>query len=42
MKTIDTETLYAWQRKKQDFVLVDTLPAESYAEGHLPGAIHII
>jgi len=41
-KTIDAATLHNWQTRKQAFVLVDTLPANSYARGHLPGAIHIV
>jgi len=41
MKPIDTETLRAWQSQAKHFVLVDTLPADSFAKGHLPGAINI-
>lgn len=42
MNRIDTQTLQAWQRKFRDFVLIDTLPAASFADGHLPGAINIV
>lgn len=42
MTTIDTATLRNWQVQHQDFILVDTLPAESFAKGHLPGAINIV
>lgn len=42
MTTIDTDTLRDWQRQRQDFTLVDTLPADVFAEGHLPGAINIV
>lgn len=39
---VDTETLRNWQREGREFVLIDTLPATSFADGHLPGAINII
>ncbi|MBB3229453.1 rhodanese-like domain-containing protein [Halomonas stenophila] len=42
MTTIDTATLRDWQSRGQDFILVDTLPAGAFAEGHLPGAINIV
>lgn len=42
MTTIDTATLRDWQRQHRDFTLVDTLPAESFAKGHLPGATNIV
>ncbi|MBB3189847.1 rhodanese-like domain-containing protein [Halomonas cerina] len=42
MTTIDTATLHDWQRRHRDFTLVDTLPAEAFAKGHLPGAINIV
>ncbi|MEA3252936.1 MAG: rhodanese-like domain-containing protein [Pseudomonadota bacterium] len=42
MTTIDTETLQDWQSSSQDFILVDTLPGDTFAEGHLPGAINIV
>lgn len=42
IRHIDTETLQAWQREGRDFVLIDTLPATIFAEGHLPGAINIV
>ncbi|UYG06341.1 rhodanese-like domain-containing protein [Halomonas sp. M4R1S46] len=42
MPTIDTATLRDWQSRGQDFILVDTLPAEAFAKGHLPGAINIV
>lgn len=41
-KTIDATTLRDLQTRKQAFVLVDTLPANSYGHGHLPGAINIV
>ncbi len=41
-KTIDATTLRDWQTQKQAFVLLDTLPQNSYDRGHLPGAIHIV
>lgn len=42
MNSIDTETLRAWQLQRRKFVLVDTLPEQSFAKGHLPGAINIV
>lgn len=38
---ISTVTLREWQREGRDFVLIDTLPARVFAEGHLPGAINL-
>ncbi|MEX1214442.1 rhodanese-like domain-containing protein [Saccharospirillum sp.] len=42
MLTIDTKTLRDWQARGQDFILVDTLPADTFAKGHLPSAINIV
>lgn len=42
MPTIDTKTLHDWQARGQDFILVDTLPVDTFARGHLPGAINIV
>lgn len=42
MNTIDTQTLRDWQLQGRKFFLVDTLPAQSFAKGHLPGAINIV
>lgn len=42
MRTIDTDTLRDWQSGGQDFILVDTLPGDTFAKGHLPGAINIV
>lgn len=39
---IDIATLGDWQARGQDFILVDTLPADTFAKGHLPGAINIV
>ncbi|WP_325063292.1 rhodanese-like domain-containing protein [Halovulum marinum] len=39
---IDTATLRGWQEEGRDFILVDTLPAAAYADGHLPGAVHLM
>ncbi|MBI1425698.1 MAG: rhodanese-like domain-containing protein [Gammaproteobacteria bacterium] len=41
IELIDTATLHGWQREGQDFVLIDTLPAAIFADGHLPGAINL-
>jgi len=39
---IDTETLQRWQYQGKKFVLIDTLPSDSFTNGHLPGAINIV
>ncbi len=41
IEPIDTTTLRTWQCEGRDFVLIDTLPAAVFAEGHLPGAINM-
>lgn len=42
MTTIDTDTLRDWLSNSRDLALVDTLPADAFARGHLPGAINIV
>lgn len=42
MTTININTLRDWLLHGKDFILVDTLPADTFAEGHLPGAINIV
>lgn len=42
MKTIETATLEHWVKTGLKFVLVDTLPRQTFDEGHLPGAINIV
>ena len=42
MKLIDTASLRDWQSLARNFVLVDTLPSDSFVNGHLPGAINIV
>ena len=42
MPTIDTATLRDWQARGLTFLLVDNLPADSFAKGPLPGAINIV
>lgn len=41
IEPIDTATLRDWQREGYDFILIDTLPAGVFADGHLPGAINL-
>lgn len=41
IEPIDTLTLRHWQREGYDFILIDTLPADVFADGHLPGAINL-
>ena len=38
MKTITKEELKRWMDTGNDFVLIDTLGAESFSKHHLPGA----
>ena len=42
MKAINADTLRDWQRQGREFILVDTLPTRTFAEGHLPGAINLV
>jgi len=39
--TITREELQAKLNQNDDFVLVETLPADVYQSGHLPGAINL-
>ena len=39
MKTIDREALIEKIERGDDFVLLEVLSEQSYAQGHLPGAI---
>lgn len=41
IERISREALRAKIERGDDFVLIDTLPAEAYRKGHLPGAISI-
>jgi len=42
VNSIDADTLRDWQLQGRKFFLVDTLPAQIFANGHLPGAINIV
>ena len=39
--TISTEELKGKMDRGEDFVLVETLPAELFSRAHLPGAINL-
>ncbi|MDD7684365.1 rhodanese-like domain-containing protein [Eubacterium pyruvativorans] len=37
---VDTDTLHSWVEKKEKMIIIDTMPAASYNEKHVPGAIN--
>lgn len=39
-KLVSTEELKKWIDEKQDIVIVDTMPADSYAKQKIPGAVN--
>jgi rhodanese-related sulfurtransferase len=41
MKTIQRDELKQWMDENRSFILVETLPLESFTEKHLPGAHNI-
>ena len=41
IEPIDTSTLRSWQLEGRDFVLIDTLPDDVFAKGHIPRAINL-
>jgi rhodanese-related sulfurtransferase len=41
VKSITRDELRAKIERGDDFVLIETLPAKSYAHGHLPGAVNL-
>ena len=41
MAEITREELQRKLDNREDFVLVETLPAEMYRQGHIPGAINL-
>lgn len=38
-KLVGVEELKTWIDGKKDMVIIDTMPAASYAKGHIPGAV---
>lgn len=39
-KLVSTEDLNKWVGEKKDMIIVDTMPADSFAKGHIPGAVN--
>lgn len=39
-KSVDTDTLKGWIDKNEKMVIIDTMPASSYSNGHIPGALN--
>lgn len=39
-KLVSTEDLKAWIDKKEDMIIVDTMPAKSYDKNRIPGAVN--
>jgi len=38
---VDTETLNSWVADGKQMIVVDTMPADSFAKGHIPNAVNI-
>ncbi|HXT86623.1 MAG TPA: rhodanese-like domain-containing protein [Verrucomicrobiae bacterium] len=41
MQTISRDELKLKIERKDDFILLETLAPEAYAQGHLPGAVNL-
>lgn len=39
-KTVSTEELNTWIKDKKDMIIIDTMPADNFAKGHIPGALN--
>lgn len=37
---VSTEELNTWITDKKDMIIIDTMPADSFANGHIPGALN--
>ncbi|KAF1085519.1 putative rhodanese-related sulfurtransferase [Sporotomaculum syntrophicum] len=37
---LSTEELNNWVTEKKDMIIIDTMPAENFAKGHIPGAVN--
>lgn len=37
---ISTEDLNKWVTEKKDMIIIDTMPADSFKNGHIPGAVN--
>lgn len=40
-KLVNTATLHKWVTKGTKMVLIDTMPADSFAKQHIPGAVNV-
>lgn len=39
-KLVSTEELNKWVGEKKDMIIVDTMPADNFVKGHIPGAVN--
>ncbi len=39
-KLLSTEELNTWIGQKKDMIIIDTMPADSFAKGRIPGAVN--
>ncbi len=39
-KLVSTEELKTWIDQKKDMIIIDTMPADSFAKGRIPGAVN--
>ncbi len=39
-QVLSTEELNTWVTEKKDMIIIDTMPADSFAKGHIPGAVN--
>ena len=39
-KLVSTEDLNKWVTEKKDMIIIDTMPADSFKNGHIPGAVN--
>lgn len=37
---VSTEELNTWVTEKKDMIIIDTMPADSYSKGYIPGALN--
>jgi len=37
---VSTADLNKWVTEKKDMIIIDTMPAENFAKGHIPGAVN--
>ena len=39
-QVVSTTDLNKWVTEKKDMIIIDTMPAENFAKGHIPGAVN--